>query len=44
MERKEFFDYESPSLQVFEVRQEGVICGSLGDRANYDSTDENPFG
>ena len=36
--------YEEPSSQVIEVRYEGVICGSLGNRGNYDPTNENPFG
>ena len=36
--------YEEPSSKVVEVMHEGVICGSLGNRSNYDSTDENPFG
>ena len=44
MERKEKEFYEAPSTKVIEVRHEGVICGSLGDRGNYDPTDENPFG
>ena len=36
--------YEAPSTKVVEVRHEGVIRGSLGDRGNYDPTDDNPCG
>ncbi len=43
MEKKEKQFYEAPSVEFFEVKQEGVICGSLGDRENYDLTDEDPF-
>ncbi len=44
MEPKEF--YELPSMQVIDLAYEGVICASdgLGDRNNYPSTNENPFG
>ncbi len=35
METKPKELYEAPSTMVFEVRQEGVICGSLTDPDNY---------
>jgi hypothetical protein len=32
--------YVSPEAEVFEVKTEGVICGSLTDPEDY----QNPFG
>ena len=29
--------YEAPSTRVFEVKQEGVICGSLTDPDDYNN-------
>jgi hypothetical protein len=36
--------YVAPSVTVVEVRSEGIICQSLGNRNPYIPTDENPFG
>ena len=33
--------YESPELQVIELRSEGVICQSI---TGYENGDEIPFG
>ena len=35
--------YDAPSMMIVEVKQEGVICGSLTDPTDYQLEDD-PFG
>lgn len=35
--------YQTPSVLIFEVKTEGVICQSVGNRGNYTEDDDNPF-
>lgn len=37
-------EYETPTSEVLEVKFEGVICQSLGDRNDYIPNPSNPFG
>ncbi len=46
MERDDKSFYEAPSLQVFEIRTEGIICQSqntMDSRDSYGTITDNPF-
>jgi len=46
MEKNEILLYEAASIQVIEIRIEGLVCQSqntMDNRNGYDTTDDNPF-